>query len=90
MKKRLLARTVLSLSMFVIAPAQAGQTKAPSAGVAQTVEVTRDSTQPSQKGPAENFTDFVRVDPLFPAREPSRAVGASLTFEAGPVSPWAS
>jgi quercetin dioxygenase-like cupin family protein len=88
MKKRLLATTVLSLSMFVIAPAQAGQTKAPSAGAAQTVEVTRGGSRPSQKGPAENFTGLVRIDPLFPAREPSRAAGASVTFEAGARTAW--
>ena len=88
MKKRLLATTVVSLSMFVIAPAQAGQTKAPSAGAAQTVEVTRGGSQPSQKGPAENFTGSVRIEPLFPAREPSRAAGASVTFEPSARTAW--
>ena len=68
MKKRLLATAVLSLSMFVLTLAQASQTKAPSAGAAQKVEVTRGGSQSSQKGPAENFTGSVRIDPLFPAR----------------------
>lgn len=88
MKKRLLATTVLLLSMFVLALAQAGQTKAPPAGAAQSVEVTRGGSRPSQKGPAENFTGSVRIEPLFPAREPSRAAGASVTFEPGARTAW--
>lgn len=88
MKKRLLAATVLSLSMFVIAPAQTVPTKAPPAGAAQTVEVTRGGSQAPQKGPAESFTGSVRIDPLFPAREPSRAAGAGVTFEPGARTAW--
>jgi quercetin dioxygenase-like cupin family protein len=88
MKKRLLATTVLSLSMFVLALAQAGQTKAPAAGAAQAVVVTRGGSQPSEEGPAENFTGSVRIGPLFPAREPSRAAGASVTFEPGARTAW--
>ena len=88
MKTRLLATGVLTLSMFALAPARAGQTQAPSAGAAQAVEVTRVGSQASQKGPAENFTGSVRVDPLFPAREPSRAAGASVTFEPGARTAW--
>ena len=88
MKKRLLATTVLLLSVFALALAQAGPTKAPPAGAAQAVEVTRGGSRPSQKGPAENFTGSVRIDPLFPAREPSRAAGAGVIFEPGARTAW--
>ena len=40
-------------------------------------------SQPSRKGPIENFTGEVRVDPLFPVREPGRASAGSVTFEPG-------
>ena len=47
------------------------------------MRITRSGTQPSQKGPAEWFIGLVRVDPLFQASDPSRASGASVTFEPG-------
>jgi quercetin dioxygenase-like cupin family protein len=52
------------------------------------MRITRSGTQPSQKGPAEWFTGSVRVDPLFQASDPSRASGASVTFEPGARSAW--
>ena len=47
------------------------------------MDIKRSGSQPSSKGPAENFTGAVRVDPLFQAPDPSRGVGASVTFEPG-------
>src|SRR5437763_4928324 len=47
------------------------------------MEITRVGSQPSAKGPAEWFTGTVRIDPLFPAHDPARAGGASVTFEPG-------
>ncbi len=47
------------------------------------MHITRVGTQPSAKGPAEWFTGTVRIDPLFQPHAPSRAVGASVTFEPG-------
>ena len=47
------------------------------------MEIKRNGTQPSNKGPADWFTGTVRVDPLFQAREPARTSGASVTFEPG-------
>ena len=52
------------------------------------MRITRSGTQPSQKGPAEWFIGLVRVDPLFQASDPSRASGASVTFEPGARSAW--
>src|SRR5579862_9418529 len=45
------------------------------------MELKRSGSQPSQKGPAEHFTGTVRIDPLFQPSAPSRAGGASVTFE---------
>ena len=37
-----------------------------------TMEINRNGSRPSAKGPAEYFTGTVRVDPLFQAPEPAR------------------
>ena len=50
--------------------------------------ITRSGSQPSGKGPIEYFTGAVRVDPLFQAPDPARAVGASVTFEPGARTAW--
>jgi quercetin dioxygenase-like cupin family protein len=53
-----------------------------------TMEITRSGSQPSRKPPAEYFTGTVRLDPLFPAREPARVSAASVTFEPGARTAW--
>jgi quercetin dioxygenase-like cupin family protein len=52
------------------------------------VDIKRNGSQPSTKGPAEYFTGSVRIDYLFQARDPARAVGASVTFEPGARTAW--
>jgi quercetin dioxygenase-like cupin family protein len=52
------------------------------------MEITRSGSQTSGKGPAEYFTGAVRIDPLFEAPDPARAVGASVTFEPGARTAW--
>jgi quercetin dioxygenase-like cupin family protein len=52
------------------------------------MEIKRNGTQPSGKGPAEYFTGNVRVDPLFEAPAPARGFGASVTFEPGARTAW--
>lgn len=47
------------------------------------MEIKKVGSQPSGKGPADWFTGTVRIDPLFQAPDPARAVGASVTFEPG-------
>jgi quercetin dioxygenase-like cupin family protein len=54
----------------------------------QTIQVARAGSQPSRRGPPEYFTGGVRIDPLFEASDPSRAVGASVTFEPGARTAW--
>src|SRR5437588_2834022 len=50
---------------------------------AENMEIKRCGAQPSSRGPAEWFTGRVRIDPLFEAKDPARALGASVTFEPG-------
>jgi quercetin dioxygenase-like cupin family protein len=46
------------------------------------------SSQPSGKGPAEYFTGTVRINPLFQAPAPARALGVSVTFEPCARTAW--
>ena len=52
------------------------------------MEIKRIGSQPSVKGPSEWFTGIVRIDPLFQAPDPARAVAGSVTFEAGARTAW--
>ncbi len=52
------------------------------------MEIKKIGSQPSGKGPADWFTGNVRIDPLFQAPDPARAVGASVTFEPGARTAW--
>ncbi len=52
------------------------------------MEIKRNGSQPSGRGPAEWFTGVVRVDPLFTAPEPARLAGSSVTFEPGARTAW--
>jgi quercetin dioxygenase-like cupin family protein len=75
------------LAALAAAP-QAPATDAPSTGGTLTMEIRRNGSQPSGKGPAEYFTGSVRVDPLFEAPDPARVAGASVTFEPGARTAW--
>ena len=52
------------------------------------MQITRNGTQPSGKGPYGYFTGTVRIDPLFTAPDPAFVVGASVTFEPGARTAW--
>ncbi|MBY4606700.1 cupin domain-containing protein [Rhizobium sp. 9T] len=52
------------------------------------MEIKRNGSQPSVKGPADWFTGTVRIDPLFAAPDPAHAAGASVTFEPGARTAW--
>jgi quercetin dioxygenase-like cupin family protein len=52
------------------------------------MEITRNGSRASKKGPADWFTGTVRVDPLFDAAAPGRVSGASVTFEPGARTAW--
>lgn len=52
------------------------------------MDIKRNGSQPSGKGSAEYFTGNVRIDPLFQASDPARAIGANVTFEPGSRTSW--
>jgi quercetin dioxygenase-like cupin family protein len=52
------------------------------------MEIKRNGSEPSMKGPGEWFTGTVRIDPLFKAPDPARVQGASVTFEPGARTAW--
>jgi quercetin dioxygenase-like cupin family protein len=52
------------------------------------MEIKRSGSQPSGKAPADYFTGTVRVDPLFEAHPPARALGVSVMFELGARTAW--
>lgn len=52
------------------------------------MDIKRAGSQPSAKGPADWFTGTVRIDPLFPVREPARAAANAVTFEPGARTAW--
>src|SRR5258708_8715335 len=54
----------------------------------RTIVVARAGSQPSIKGPTDNFTGSVRVDQLFPATPPSTVSGGLVTFEPRARSAW--
>ena len=52
------------------------------------IEISRNGSQPSSKGPSDWFTGTTRVDPLFAAKESARAAAALVTFEPGARTAW--
>jgi len=52
------------------------------------MELRKNGTQASARGPDQYFTGNVRVDPLFEAPDPARVRGASVTFEPGARTAW--
>jgi 4-carboxymuconolactone decarboxylase len=78
----LLAVPALFLSAALAGRAQNAQAGKPS----QTI--VRAGSQPSSRGPVENFTGNVTVAPLFQANASAPYSGAYVTFEAGARSAW--
>ena len=52
------------------------------------MEIKRNGSRPSAKGPADYFTGVVRLDALVEAPEPARVRGANVTFEPGARTAW--
>jgi quercetin dioxygenase-like cupin family protein len=84
---KLLTATVTSLSLLASAATEANAQTAPT-DASQAISVTRVGTQPSAKGPAENFTGTVRVDSRFQGSAPARVGGGIVTFEPGAHTAW--
>ena len=52
------------------------------------MEINRNGSRPSGKGPAEYFTGYVRVNAPFQGSAPARVSGATVTFEPGARTAW--
>ena len=52
------------------------------------MEIKRNGSQPSSKGPADWFTGTVRIDSPFKGSDPARVTGATVTFEPGARTAW--
>jgi quercetin dioxygenase-like cupin family protein len=78
---------LLSLSLLVSVAVFTSQVLADE-GKKKSQTITRAGSQPSLKGPAEYFIGNVRIDPLFPAKDPAPFSGAYVTFEPGARSHW--
>jgi len=52
------------------------------------MEIKKNGSQTSIKGPEAWFTGTVRIDPLFSKNEPARTTGGSVTFEPGARTAW--
>lgn len=51
-------------------------------------KIIRNGEQASIKGPEQNFTGTVRIEPLYPANNQMRSSGGLVTFEPGARSNW--
>jgi quercetin dioxygenase-like cupin family protein len=52
------------------------------------MDIKRNGSQPSAKGPADWFIGSVRIDTPFKGEAPARAGGAIVTFEPGARTAW--
>lgn len=52
------------------------------------MEIKRAGSRPSRKGEEEYFTGNVRLDPIFEAEDPGRAMSVNVTFEPGSRTAW--
>jgi quercetin dioxygenase-like cupin family protein len=59
-----------------------------SVGKKKKMDIKRNGSRPSGKGPEAWFTGTVRVDPLFQVGEPTRVSGGQVTFEPGARTMW--
>jgi quercetin dioxygenase-like cupin family protein len=89
---RLLLAAATSVSLIAAAPAAIPRPLGALGSVADqdslAVRVARAGSRPSARGPAENFTGSVRIDPAFDATGPRRAAGAFVTFQPGARTAW--
>ena len=54
----------------------------------ETMDIKRNGSRPSTKGPETYFTGAVRVDPVFQVGDPMRLNAGSVTFEPGARTAW--
>lgn len=83
-------RIPVGASSMILALALAGGAGLPctASPTDPSVTVQRSGAEPSLKGPPENFTGAVRVDPMLKETPPSRMSGGLVTFEPGARTAW--
>ncbi len=54
----------------------------------QRIVITRSGTKPSVRGAAQNFTGYVRIDPLSRPEGPFHVSASYVTFEPGARTAW--
>jgi quercetin dioxygenase-like cupin family protein len=88
-------RTVLlgAAKLAVLASVRSGFAQAPAekdstTGRNATMDIKRNGSRQSGKGPEAWFTGTVRVDPLFQVGDPARLSGGQVTFEPGARTMW--
>jgi len=79
--------------LAVLASARSGFAQVPAendstTGRNGTMEIKRNGSRPSGKGPEAWFTCTVRVDPMFQVGDPTRLSGGQVTFEPGARTMW--
>ncbi len=52
------------------------------------MDIKRNGTQASGRGPADYFTGAVRIDPIITTQPPARVAAAIVTFEPGARTAW--
>jgi 4-carboxymuconolactone decarboxylase len=78
--------TIALLSLSLVCSASAQPTNASKRS--RSITIARSGSQPSSQEPSENFTGSVRIDPLFPAAEPSQVSCGRVTFAQGARTAW--
>jgi quercetin dioxygenase-like cupin family protein len=88
-------RSVLSAAAGLAMAAPAGSYSARAAAIDDStmgrttmMQINRNGSRASGKGPEAWFTGSVRVDPLFQAGDPTRVSGGQVTFEPGARTMW--
>jgi hypothetical protein len=77
---RIFVKTIAATALASSAILHAQQSAASSQKEERELDIKQAGSQPSRTGPAENFTDSVRVDPLFQANDPLQMTGAGATL----------
>lgn len=85
-REAVIAGAGLVITSLSAAASAAAQTAGGDASGA--ITVTPADARPATPGSADHFTGSARVQPLFPANEPSRTNGGSVTFEPGARTAW--
>lgn len=84
--------TAATVTAAVVTPAvlqaQSQQPSPLSNHTTMDIQIGRNGSRPSAKGPADWFTGTTRIDPLFAAKESARAAAALVTFEPGARTAW--